>query len=94
MSDVVCLKHRTNACGCFKPRSFEYQPKQDNLMKRKNALEVFYATMAFPENLAYSPFAMREMAWSYLTVAEALARLVPPGSETERILTKAGFREE
>lgn len=100
MTDIVCFKHKKRDCECFRPKH-EYQPSK-MLMDRKNALEVYYASQCFPENIQYSPIAMRAMAQCYVTIGDALRKFhdfiqhPDPNKamdivKMEEVLRKAGF---
>jgi hypothetical protein len=91
---VVCFDHKNTPCTCI-PET-KYSPAE-RLVPRKLALEAYYATQAFPENILYTPEAMREFAHSYLTLAYMMARAnvsVDEVTEIEEMLEKAGFDVE
>ena len=102
---IMCFQHKkpSDECGCH--RATVAYSRALKVIHRKSAMEAYYATQAFSENLTYSPEAVKVLSHSYLTVADILSDFLlgpNPTPETtvewlvkaKKMLQEAGFTFE
>ena len=99
---MLCFRHKGRGCPCVSeenramdktsPVSGQYTPTKV-LITRRSALEVYYACVAFPDNIGYKPEAYMALAQAYITVADLLATRAN-GPMLQKALKEAGFEPD